>query len=290
MMALVGVALLALAGCGSSSDEAAPSWDRAAPQAEPGYDGEMLSDTAAAEAGNTEEAAEREVVTNGSLTLVPDDPATAIDDIVALIDRVGGRVDGRSEQTANEWREASAWLTVRVPAGELTDTIAEVEELGDVTDVSINSDDVTRQGRDLDARITALEASTDRLLDLMTDADSSEALIAAEDALSQRQADLESLRSERSYLSDQVAMSTLEVSVVAEQVVEFKSDGFVGGLQSGWHSLVNFASAALVGIGAALPWIVIIGLPLTVVIVLLRRRRRVSGHEPHTSVDRRQAS
>lgn len=280
--ALLGVALLALAGCGSSSDEASLVWEQASPQVDAAYDAEQPS---VESAGSTEAADEREVVTTGSLTLVPDDSSTAMDEIVALIERAGGRVDGRSEQTATEWQEASAWLTVRVPAGELTDTIAEVEKLGDVTDVSINSDDVTRQGRDLDARIKALEASTERLLDLMTDADSSEALIAAEDALSERQADLESLRSERTYLSDQVTMSTLEVSVVSERVVEFKSDGFVGGLKSGWHSLVTFASAALVGIGAALPWVVVIGVPVTVVILLLRRRR-LRGRRPQASFDR----
>src|SRR5699024_10432345 len=123
-----------------------------------------------------------------------------------------------------------AWLTVRIPADELSQSITRIEELGEATEISLSSDDVTLRGRDLDARISALEASTERLIGLMAEAETSEALIAAEDALSERQAELEALRSERSYLSDQVAMSTLSISVSTERVVELEADGFVGGL------------------------------------------------------------
>ena len=178
----------------------------------------------------------REVVTTGSLTVVVDDPGAATEEIIEVVEGAGGRVDSRSETAATKNRDASARLTVRIPAGELTDTINEMDTIGETRNVSLNSDDVTQYGRDLDARISALEASTDRLVELMADADSSEALIAAESALSERQADLEALRSEREYLSDQVAMSTLEVSLVTEPAAEFEAGGFLGGIKSGWNS------------------------------------------------------
>ena len=64
-------------------------------------------------------------------------------------------MEERTEQARTEGSEAYGWLTVRVPAAELTATVDAVEELGEVTDLSISSEDVTRRGRDLDARIAA---------------------------------------------------------------------------------------------------------------------------------------
>lgn len=260
---LPALILLALAGCsGNASDSGADMG-----VAEEAADQSVPMDAS----GDTPEV--REVITTGSLTIVVDAPGAATEEIVAVVEGAGGRVDSRSETAADGDREASARLTVRVPADELTETINELETIGETRDVSLTSDDVTRYGRDLDARIGALEASTDRLIELMAEADSSEALIAAESALSERQADLEALRSEREYLSDQVAMSTLDVSLVTESSAEFEAGGFLGGLKSGWNALVNFASGALVALGAALPWAIALGVPAALIIWLLRRRR-----------------
>ncbi|PYF99538.1 protein of unknown function [Georgenia satyanarayanai] len=216
----------------------------------------------------------REVVTTGSLSLVAADPLTAMDDVVGLVEAVGGYVEERAENAATDEAEASGWLTVRVPAAELTAVLDGLEAVGETRDVSISSEDVTRRGRDLDARIAALQTSTERLLGLMAEADSSEALLAAEDALSERQAELESLQAERAHLSEQVAMASLHVTIDADGPVQLATGGFVGGVQDGWGALVGLAGGLLVVLGALLPWILVLGVPLALVGVLLRRRRR----------------
>lgn len=274
--ALLAIALLSLTGCSSGLSDSASS-DHAAysPAVQSDAEGMMLES-----AGDTAQ----EVVTTGSLTLVADDVPAAVTKIVVVIEDVAGRVVTRSEQASTEYSPADAWLVVRVPAGKLTDTINSIQELGQVRGISTTSDDVTRAGRDLDARIASLEASTERLLDLMAEAESSEALIAAEGALSDRQADLEALRSERAHLSEQVAMSSLEISVTSNDPVEFKPGGFLGGLKDGWNALIGFASAVLVGFGAVLPWLVVLGVPMGIVIFFLRHRRRRRKQEKLLSV------
>ncbi len=277
------LALLALGGCASGSDGGAPGVESAGEEAYDLASPELAPMDASDGAGAPAE--EREVVSSGSLTLAAKDASETADEIVVLAEAAGGRVEARSEHAATENEEASSWLTIRVPSEKFNDTISQVGELGEVRDLSVNTDDVTRYGRDLDARIGALEASTERLLDLMVEADSSEALIAAENALSERQADLEALRSEREYLSDQVAMSTLSISVVSQSTAQFEPGGFLGGVAAGWNALVGFASAALVAIGAALPWLVVLGVPVAVVIILIRRRgRRASNDETAAEV------
>src|SRR5699024_4250699 len=78
---IVLVGLLLLTGCSGSSDSASGG-DRAAVAY--ASDGAEAADDAGA-------TAEREVITTGSLTLVADDAETAADDVVALVERAGGR-------------------------------------------------------------------------------------------------------------------------------------------------------------------------------------------------------
>lgn len=65
---------------------------------------------------------------------------------------------------------------------------------------------------------------------------------AAEDALSQRQADLESLRAQRDQLGDRIDFGTVDVTFVAEQIggrAPNEYEGFLGQVERGWDALVT---------------------------------------------------
>lgn len=200
--------------------------------------------------------------------------------MATLTTAVGGYVESRSvHQGGDSERDLpSASLTVRVPADELEDVLADLADLGDVRDVSQSSDDVTTTLVDLDARISALETSTARLEEIMASAETSADLIEAEAALSERQAELESLVSQREAIADQVAMSTLHVQLTTEPAPEVTAEGFLGGLQTGWRALISFVDTVVVTFGVLLPWLVLLAIPTAVLLVVRKsRRRRASG-------------
>jgi hypothetical protein len=218
---------------------------------------------------------DRQVITTGWVTIVVDDPKDAAAEAVRITEAAGGRIDGRSEYAPVDGDQGSATLTLRVPAGTLTATLDKLREIGEVREVSLNSSDVTMETQDLEARITALQASVDRLLALLPTATDTETLIALETALSARQADLESLKAQQRYLDDQVSMSTITlslVSVAAAPVVE--PDTFLSGLLAGWNAFVAFFAGLLVAFGVLLPWLVFAGLITLVILLLVRRARR----------------
>jgi hypothetical protein len=273
--------VLLLAGCTSGSDETASDGSGGGGVAAPEDAGGEGAEGEAAGGGDADDGADRQVVTTADATVVVDDPAAAADEVAALAERAGGRVDQRNEHAAGADgtdSRPSAWLTVRVPADELSTVLEALESVGEVRQLSQDSTDVTTATRDLDARITALQTSVDRLLGIMADADDSTALIAAESAISERQAELESLQSERAHLADQVAMSTLRVELVArDDPVAVNAGGFLGGLRTGWDALVTALDGLLVGLGVLLPWLVVIGVPVAAVLWFTRRRRRTAG-------------
>ena len=150
-------------------------------------------------------------------------------------------------------------------------------DLGEVLSLNVVAEDVTAQGADLDARIGALQVSITRLRQLLATAETTKDLIDIEAELTARQAELDSLVAQRAALSDQVAQSTLVVSVSPRsEAVAWTPPGFVSGLESGWNAL-RTATAALVTLaGFLLPFVtvlVVIAVPVVLLVVLVRRRK-----------------
>ena len=221
---------------------------------------------------------DRQVVTTATASVAIEDPADGAQRVSELAESAGGRVDERTEQAASRGGGgdgAAADLVVRVPSDALTGVLADLEDLGDVESVSVSRSDVTTTAVDLDARISALRTSVTRLQALMDGAATTEALLAAEKALSERQEELESLQSRRTLLADQVELSTLTVHLRPFGVAPPGGpDGFLDGLGTGWRALVSVLGAAVIALGVLLPWLAVGGLVAAAVLAVVRLARR----------------
>ena len=235
----------------------------------------------------------RQVISTGTVSITADDPIEAAADAVEIVEDAGGRIDSRSEQPATDDEARaddasdssiypgpglpapSAQLVVRIPSEKLTATLDEIKKLGEVESVAIDANDVTAQSLDLESRVTALRASVDRLVGLLAGATTTKDLIDIETALSTRQAELESLESQQRSLIDQVDLSTVSITFgsVASAPVEQPSD-FFSGITAGWQTLVAFVGGVLVALGFLLPWLIVLAVIGTVVLLLARRRVR----------------
>lgn len=274
-IAATTLTLLALAGCSSSGTGAGGS-----DAADVGYDnGGSVADGDGAESEvplSPTGVTERQVIITASAAVLVDDPRAGAVEVAALADATGGHVESREEYAGTgEHDPGFASLVLRIPSAELTGVIEDLADVGEVQSVSQSEEDVTSTVVDLDARIAALETSTERLLEIMANADDTSDLLATEKTLSERQADLEALQSQRDALANRVAMSTLTVSLDSVPPTPAQArGGFLGGLESGWQALVSFVGSALVVIGALIPWVVALGVPALIVLTILRRRRR----------------
>ncbi|MFX0580461.1 DUF4349 domain-containing protein [Nocardia nepalensis] len=281
VIALLGLTLLV--GCGDDNADKADS-DRSsmatvAPMAPP----PSLREGSPTK-GDTVET-RKEVIT-GSVDITAGDPIKAAGQVTDRVREVGGRVDSRTEQPGTDDTDPQATLTVRVPADKTDKFIDGLGSLGRVTRISTNRDDVTMQWEDLDARIKALQASVDRLRTLIAGATNTADLITAEQALSSRQGELDSLTAQKRRLDDQVALSTLTIDITTE---DKKSDegptNFWDGIVSGWHSLVDWLKDAVVFTGKAIPWlgfVVVIGAVVWGLVRVVRGGRK-GGAGPEES-------
>ncbi|HQI66083.1 MAG TPA: DUF4349 domain-containing protein, partial [Rhodoglobus sp.] len=252
---------LALTGCSAGADSSAyDSGGVAAPM--------PATDTLNQEAGSADgqSTVDRSVITTGWVTITVTDPMDAAAEAARITESVGGRIDSRSEYAPRGGDGGSATLTLRIPSKDLTATLDKLKELGDVQEVSLSATDVTMESQDLDARITSMRASIDRLTALLAGATDTDSLIALETAISDRQGQLESMEAQQRFLADQVSMSTVTLNLVTEQVVaDPQPVTFLDGLVAGWNAFVAFFAGLLVVIGVLIPWLVLAGIITAVV-------------------------
>lgn len=226
----------------------------------------------------------RDIVTTGSMRLVVAQPTDVADRLVTAVIEAGGRVDSRSENSGSATRTGPGVvnLALRIPADKLDGVLIDAKKLGSVESMSIGHTDVTAQRVDMDARIDALQTSVNRLRELMGRAGSVGDLLAAESSLTQRQAELDSLRAQRTTLGDEIAYATINVSISATPTEEPRT-GFGGALQQGWQSLLSTVHAIVLTIGFLLPWLPVLAVLILAGVWVLRRwssRRAARFAEP----------
>lgn len=273
------IAGLALAGCSAAStgSQAGGSGTSSSPSSG-GVARDSVKESAAAP-----QTAERDQVVTGSVRMRVESAASAVQNAMAIVGRAGGRIDGRSETPRSGDAPASATLTLRIPASRVGAVLARLGRLGSHITVSTQAADVTATHRDTAARIASLQRSIAAFQGFLATAKTTTDLISLESAISDRQAELESLQAQQRGLDDQISLATivLDVREAAPAVARAPGD-FGSGLVTGWAAFVSFVTWMLVILGVMTPWIALAGLVLAVVFGLrwILRRRRPAGPAP----------
>jgi polyhydroxyalkanoate synthesis regulator phasin len=265
--ALACAVVLGLAGtaCGTGS------WEQ--PQIQDSFPVDGAAEPAPAQserspADTTAEEVRAEVITTGSATVRTGDPEAAATSFTATVTDQGGRI--ASSETSTRSDQLRAVVTARVPAAKYQTVVDSLADHGEVVAQSTQSTDVGQERVDLEARRQALQTSVDRLTELMSSAGSVEDLLAAENTLTQRQADLDALTAQLDYLADQVALSTLTVTFTVDD------DGYrpPNAFERAWAAFVTSLESVLIVSLGLLPWLVILAALIALAFVLVRRRRR----------------
>ncbi|MEU0077074.1 DUF4349 domain-containing protein [Micromonospora tulbaghiae] len=292
-LALVAVGLtaaLSVGACGaggdSGSDSAAPAADGGAGReqaAEGGADGGGADRDQAAPGGTGGadlRVDQRSIIYTGTMQVRVDDVEAAAREATTAVTAAGGFVgaDRRSSRAA----EARAALTLRVPADRFTSVIDQLAGLGRQERREIRTEDVTEQVVDLDARIATQRARVESARKLLARATSVDELVRLENEVGTRQADLASLEARKRRLADLTSLSTITVTFLGQDAstAEEEADlGFLAGLGGGWTAFLASARVLLTVLGAVLPFAVVIGVPLWL-LLLWRRRVRARRTPP----------
>jgi hypothetical protein len=217
----------------------------------------------------------RQVISTGQLSMHSKSISRARAQVTGLLASWHGLIADEQTNSDDKGRVVDSTLTLRVSSAKFSEAMDALGRVGEVEQRSTKSEDVTTQVIDNGARVRAAERSIRQIEALLSRAKELSDIIAIESDLARRQADLDSLKSQQAWLEDQTSLSTITVFINRTGDSNPRDDearGFLAGLKDGWSALKGATVLALTGVGAVLPFavlMVLLGVPLWLV---LRRR------------------
>ncbi len=219
---------------------------------------------------------DRQIIYNANLTVKTEDADAARQKIVRMTEEVGGFL-ADSTMRVGEAGQRYVDIKVRVPASRFSEVVAQIRQLGKVEHESIDTQDVTEEFLDLDARLRTLRQAEERLLAMLKRSGKLADLLQIERELATRREQIEKSQGRLRYLKDRVSFSTIQVSLYEKGPAVVGPSGpydILYHVRSAYRVLVSM----LQGILTALIYIVIDGvviwLPVLLLIWLVSRRRR----------------
>jgi hypothetical protein len=220
-------------------------------------------------------------------TMQTDDVRAAVERITTTVAARGGRVASAdidyASPTDDEAATSRATLVVAIPPGELAAVRSVLEDAGDVLSYDQLAEDVTDQLADLDTRIANQRASIERIRELYANAVDVDAVVRIEAELTSRETVLEQLLATQQQITDRVAMSTLTIDVttapVDEELPAAGGTGLGDALAAGWSAFAGGLFAIVLGLTAAMPFVLTL-LVIAAVALWVRALSRRRGAPP----------
>lgn len=271
---------LALTACGS----AAPT-DEGRMESDYGYSADLPGETSAAMDLSTEGAipnsapqTDRKLIKTVSIDAETEDFDGLSSALEARIAALGGYVQSRQTGTYSRDRRWSR-MVVRIPADRLGDFVSHVKENANVLSTAEDTQDVTVQYSDTEAKITALNTERSRLLELLAEAQNLSEILEIEARLSDVTYELERYESRKRTYDNQIDYATVELSVnevktltpTAEPTVwERIRTGFADSLEGVSSGFVDLFVLLIAGS----PYLLVYGAAISLLVLILKKLRR----------------
>jgi hypothetical protein len=234
---------------------------------------------------------ERKIIYNVAMHLIVKDTDEAFAGIQRLAKEMGGFVS-----ESNVWREDTfrrGTITIRVPVGQLDDALAQLRALAlDVESENIDSQDVTEEYVDLEARLTnerRTEAELLELLESRSETGKTQDILEVHRELSNVRAQIEQIQGRMRYLENLSDMATVRITVTPDALLQpidvagWRPQGTArDAIRMLLRTLQFFADAAIVFFLYILPTLIVIAIPVVALILLIRaiwrrvRRKRTT--------------
>jgi hypothetical protein len=200
------------------------------------------------------------VVAKGSVNLTIGDGTlqSALAKLTNLVVGDGGFVASTQAQIGPgaSSNSSSGTVVLQVPQPSFASLLSQVQRVGHASSVTTTSTDVTGQVVDLQARITALQASRQQYLTILSKASTIGDILAVQSQLDSLQTQIEQLQGQLDVLNSETTYGTLTVSLTeagqrlvapppqSTGLIKAWHDG-IGGFVSGFEWLVRIAGPTL---------------------------------------------
>ncbi len=278
------------AACGSNSSYDYATETAAMPEEAITYDAEsseMLMDNATdgfasddSAAGNTSITptdTNRKIIYTSWMQLQAKDYYETANAVIAAVENAGGYISSKYiyDQPYEDSVPYGSY-ECRIPVDNYSQFISEVDGAGYVLSLEENSEDVTLQYVDIEARLTSLRTQEESLFVMLEQAADVETLITVQNSLMEVQYQIESFTSQLRTLEDLVSYSTVTVDI--EEVYEYTPptpETFTSRIQSAftesWEDFGYAAQDFAVGFVYVLPGLLVLAVVVLIIVLIIRK-------------------
>ena len=288
---LTGLLIITLAtGCGADSSQPGMDTDSA-------YRSESYSATEEAGQGmNSTEAADRRIVRNAQADLSAEDVITAYEQILDFINAAGGYEASRNQRQQDDRISIDAQL--RLPPEKLDDFLDFLDDVGEVINKQISTEDITAQYFDAQTRLESMEKALERYYDYLQDSASIQETLSVQSEINHLTVEIESLKGKLSLWDTQLKESTVTLRLrqiddplLLKQEIDWSAlswDDMQYLMQAGLKTVLN----VLIGFFQWLAIILVAASPLWIaaLIVILIVRKKAKKRKKQSAAWRKQQS
>ena len=285
--------LLSLTACGGTAKSEAVMDNgyasQESPKAEADYEYGIVTDTAQSAAASL--PTDRKLIRTVRMEAETENLTDLLTALEEKLTALNGYVQARevyNGSTYSDRRYRHADMTLRIPAESLNSFVSHVEENANVVTSNETIDDVTNQYVDTESHIKAVEIEQERLLDLLSKAQTMEDILTIEKRLTSVRYELENYVSQLRSLDNQVTYATVHLYITEVQeytpivekeptVWERIRDGFAGSIEE----ITEGAQEAFIWFIVNSPFLVVWALLIAAAVAVLHKRfkkRPVKSH------------
>lgn len=221
----------------------------------------------------------RKIIKSISMSLETLEFDIAVEEIKASVINQGGYVEssnvsGRSIN--DEYNQRYASFVLRIPADKLTSYVDSLNEKYNVLYLNENSSDITDTYYDAEARLKSLLTQEERLLSMLEGATELQYMLQLENTLADVRYQIENYYSTLSRYDNQVAMSTVSISL--QEVVKYQTiieppktfgQRLGSAISGSWNNFVEGLQDFIIDFTYALPGLIIFALIIFAFIFIL---------------------
>ncbi|NMB60792.1 MAG: DUF4349 domain-containing protein [Chloroflexi bacterium] len=229
----------------------------------------------------------RIVIKNADISLVVEDPLSAVDAINQMaVDKGGFVVNSYTYKVTSSYETQlpAANITIRVPAELLDETLAQLKAMVgdpelDILSESVSGQDVTGEVTDLESRLRNLQQAETQLLEIMDNATTTEDVMSVFQQLTSIRGDIEVLQGQIKYYRESAQLSAISINLQSKEAVapitvagwrpSLVLQRAIQALVDGLKFLVNALIWLVIFVA---PIVLIIGLPIYLIIRASKKR------------------
>ena len=208
------------------------------------------SDEASVLAPELQSLLDRKIIQSTSIDIHVDEVGRYFTDIISIATTVGGFVANSTFSNVDDMQVAD--LTIRVPSDRYQDVLNQIRGMGEVQRESSDANDITEEFTDLQARLTTLQATERRYLELLAEADGINEILLVQDRLDFVRGQIEQIQGRINLLENLTDLTTITVHLRPEAEADVTSapdgEGPLNAAASAWGASLDVLQGIATGI------------------------------------------